>query len=210
MKHKTENLKSDDEFPGENPELKTGEAELKTGEAELKTGEAELKTGEAELKTKEQEIEKSIVEKDKNAHFYMTQLQYLQADFDNYKKRVEKDRENFIKFANSELILKLLNVLDEFESAFAVIEKTGECGSTEGFKMIYRNLIKILEREGLKPIDAAGKKFDHNYHEALMRESSDKEDGIILEEFQKGYMLGDRVIRHSKVKVAKNELADAD
>ncbi len=205
MKHKTENLKSDDEFPGENSEPKTGEPEPKTGDLESKTGDMEPKTGEPELKTGEPEIEKHIVEKDKNAQFYLIQFQYLQADFDNYKKRVEKDRENFIKFANSELILKLLTVLDEFESAFAVIEKTGECGSTEGFKMIYKNLIKILEREGLKPIDAAGKKFNHNYHEALMRESSDKEDGIILEEFQKGYMLGDRVIRHSKVKVAKNE-----
>ena len=109
-----------------------------------------------------------------------------------------------MKYANEGLILKLLTVIDEFESAFNAPEETG-CKDVKGFKMIYRNLLKILEGKGLKPIETHGKKFDHNYHEALMQEDSDEEEGTILEEFQGGYMLGDKVIRHAKVKVARNE-----
>lgn len=137
-------------------------------------------------------LKKQLIEKE-------NQYLYLQADFENYKKNAEREKEIFVKFAKEDLIKKLLPVLDEYESAF----KSNE-GDIEGFKIIYKNLYKILEGEGLKPIESVGEKFDHNYHEAVMQGVSEKE-GTILEEFQKGYMLHDRVIRHAKVKVAKNE-----
>ena len=146
-----------------------------------------------ELNKELAELKKQITEKE-------NQYLYLQADFENYKKNAAREKEIFVKFANEELILKLLTVIDEFESAF----KSGN-DDNEGFKIIYKNLLKILEGEGLKPIETRGKKFDHNYHEALMQEDSDEEEGTILEEFQKGYMLHNTVIRHAKVKVARNE-----
>ncbi len=159
------------------------------------------------LKPQWEEQEKLIHEKEKAAADAIRDLQYLQADFENYRKNAEKNNANLIKFANEQLILKLLTVLDEFESAFSALEKTGkgDDGAYGGFKIIYKNLYKILEFEGLTKIDAAGKKFDHNYHEALMQEVSEKTEDTILEEFQKGYMLYNKVIRHSKVKVAKKK-----
>ena len=174
---------------------------------EHKKKKLKLKKSKKEPQGEIEELKKPLEEKDKTADEYLTQLQYLQADFENYKKNVARDKENFVKFANEGLILKLLNVLDEFESAFNALEKTvgSDTEKLEGFKIIYENLCKILECEGLKPIETSGRKFDHNYHEALMREESDAEEGTILEEFQKGYMLFGEVIRHSKVKIAKNE-----
>ena len=150
------------------------------------------------------DLKKQLYETEKTAERYLIQLQYLQADFENYKKSATREKENFVRFANEKLILKLLNILDEFESAFSALEKAGESEDSAGFKIIYKNLLKILEGEGLKPLNSYGKKFDHNYHEALMREDSGEEEGTILEEFQRGYMLGDKVIRHARVKVARN------
>lgn len=127
-------------------------------------------------------------------------LQRLQAEFENYKKRVEKENIEFRKYAKAELIAKLLSILDNFELALQNKENKEEF--VKGIELIYSQLFSLLENEGLKTIKAEGEKFNPEIHEALLTEKSDKEN-IILEELQKGYMLGDRVLRHTKVKVSK-------
>lgn len=153
-----------------------------------------------ELKDKVIKLEKELEEKTKSAEERLNQLKYLQADFDNYRKKFEKEKEKIIELANENLIKELLVIVDDFERAL----KSPENEKNQGLIVLYRNLLKILEDQGLKKIEALGKKFDPYYHEALLKEKSNKEDGIILEEIQPGYMLKSKVIRYSKVKVAEN------
>ena len=132
---------------------------------------------------------------------YKEHLQRLQAEFDNYRKRIEKEKSEYCKFANHELMLKLLSILDSFELALKNTEKKEDF--IKGIEMIYSQFYSLLEKEGLNKIDALNKKFDPNYHEVLLIENLDKEEGIVLEELQKGYMLNEKVIRHTKVKISK-------
>ena len=125
---------------------------------------------------------------------YLEQLQRLQAEFENFRKRTEKERGDIFKNANEDLIVKLLGILDNFELAMKHIDD-------KGVNMIYSELYSILENEGLKIIKAEGK-FNPEFHEALIQEEG-KENGKIIEELQKGYTLNDKVIRASKVKITK-------
>lgn len=127
-------------------------------------------------------------------------LQRLQAEFENYKKRSEKEKQDFKTYATSELIKKLLPVLDNFALAFSNTESEE---FKKGVELIYSQLLTVLEEEGLQPISAEGEMFDPYRHEAIMQEESDEEKGKVIEEFQKGYMLNDKLLRHSKVKVSK-------
>ena len=127
-------------------------------------------------------------------------LKRLAAEFENYKKRVDKERIEFVKYAHAEVIARILPVLDSFELALKNTTNTEKL--IEGVKMIYAQLYSVLEAEGLKPIKATGEKFDPYKHEVLMKEESDKPEGTVLEEFQKGYILNDKVLRFSKVKIS--------
>ena len=129
-------------------------------------------------------------------------LQRLQAEFENHKKREEKDKKEFVKYSRAGLILEILPLLDSFEMALESKKNNEEF--VKGIEMIYAQLYSIFEKEGLRPILAIGQKFDPYKHEVLMREKSDKEEDIVLEELQKGYMLGDKVLRHSKVKISES------
>ena len=128
-------------------------------------------------------------------------LQRLQADFENYRKRVDIEKKGFIAFANAELIAGLLPILDSFEMALMHAEKKEEF--IKGVELIYSQLYSLLGQYGLRPIKALGEKFDPYKHEVLMKGKSDKEEDVILEELQKGYMLENKVLRHSKVKVSE-------
>lgn len=130
-------------------------------------------------------------------------LQRVQAEFENYRKRTEKQKEDFLKYASSGIISEMLPILDSFE--LAIKNKEDMENFKKGVEMIYSQLFSLLEKKGLKQIEAENKKFNPYVHEALMQEESDKEDGMVIEEFQKGYMLGDHVLRHSKVKVSKGK-----
>lgn len=122
----------------------------------------------------------------------------LQADFENFRKRTEREREEFVKYANEELMCDLLPIMDNFELALKSTED-------EGVRMIYRQTLDTLDRYGLKPIEAVGQCFDPYLHEAMVAEESEEhDDQLVLEEFQRGYYLWDKVIRHSKVRVARN------
>lgn len=126
----------------------------------------------------------------------------LQADFINYRKRVEKEKESLYTSATEDIVLQLLPVLDNFERALDNIEKDN--AYYEGIKMIYNQFIDVLTKNGLKEIDCEGKTFDPKFHHAVfMEECEGKDELTILEVLQKGYMLKDKVIRPSMVKVAK-------
>ena len=127
----------------------------------------------------------------------------LRADFDNYRRREQKERESFKKYRAQDLISSLLPALDNFERAMQV-EPENEQSKTliQGMDMIYRELIKALEAEGAVQIEAVGKEFDPHLHQAVMQvEDASYDSNIVVEEFQKGYQLKDRVIRPSMVKV---------
>ena len=127
-------------------------------------------------------------------------LKRLQAEFENYKKWNAKEKSEFVKYAHADMIEKMLPVLDSFEIA---LKNTNDKEKfVEGMKIIYAQFHSMLEAEGLRPIKATGEKFDPYKHEVLMKEESDKPEETILEEFQKGYMLNDKVLRHSKVKIS--------
>ncbi len=130
----------------------------------------------------------------------------LAADFDNYRKKFEREREAIVSLANQNLIAELLVIVDDFERALASIENVE---NREGLEMLQKNFVKILESHGLQAIECLGRKFDPNFHDALLQEPSDRESGTVLEEYQRGYMLRSRVIRPSKVKIAE-EIRDRE
>ncbi len=145
-------------------------------------------------------------ERSKSAE-YLDNWRRAAADFSNYRKRAEKETTELSKFANSALIARLLPVLDDLDRAFQTVpEDLRDLTWVDGVMLISRKLRAILEAEGLKPIEALGKPFDPNFHEAVIHEETDKaEEGMVTGELQKGYMLGDRVLRPTLVKVAKKK-----
>ena len=145
-------------------------------------------------------FDESYDEKEERINELTDTLKRLQAEFENYKKWHAKEKTEFVKYAHADIIAQMLPVLDSFE--IALKNTTDKEKFVEGIKMIYAQFHSILEAEGLRPIKAAGEKFDPYKHEVLMKEESDKPEETILEEFQKGYMLNDKVLRHSKVKIS--------
>ncbi len=128
-------------------------------------------------------------------------LQQLQAEFENYKKRIEREKQDLIKYASQNLIIKLLPVVDSFESALKNHKDKNKF--LEGMKLVFSQFYSTLEKEGLKQINPLNEKFDPYKHEVMMHEKSDKPNTTITEVLQKGYLLNDKVIRHAKVKIAK-------
>ena len=130
-----------------------------------------------------------------------------QAELINYRKRKDEETEKKLKYANEDLILEILPVLDNFERAIKMDDDNLEDEVSQflsGMKMVYASLTKAIEKFGAKEIEALGKPFDATYHQAVMTEEvKDKEKDIVLEVYQKGYMLKDKVIRPAMVKVNK-------
>jgi molecular chaperone GrpE len=150
--------------------------------------------------------QKLLDEKDKKIEGLTNDIKRLQADFDNSRKRNEKEWNERVRFANQRLVSDLLMVLDSFDKAMEDADKGCDLDCLrEGVQQVHRQLVQILQREGLKEIDTKGK-FDPFLHEAVMREEKeDAEDGKILEVYQKGYALGHHALRPAKVKVAKRK-----
>jgi molecular chaperone GrpE len=159
-------------------------------------------TGEVdELTSLRQELE----EKEAKAAEYLDGWQRAQAEFANYKKRIEKEQENMVRFANGAFIAKLLPVMDGFERAFQTLPPN-LMGMTwlEGMALIQRKLQMLLEQEGVTVIETEGRMFDPTLHQAVTHEESEgHEEGQIIGEVQKGYKMGDKVLRPSLVRVAK-------
>jgi molecular chaperone GrpE len=133
-------------------------------------------------------------------------LKRMTADFSNYRKRNEGERNEFAKFAKADLIARLLDVLDGYDRALATVpEDLKGQPWVEGMWLVERKLRSILDAEGLEPIDSLGKPFDPYLHQAVAYVESDKPEGTVIEEHQKAYRLHDRVIRPALVTVAKKK-----
>ncbi len=129
----------------------------------------------------------------------------VQAEFQNFKRRTEKEKTDIYKFANERIILELLGLMDNFDRAIESISKEEESQKSvlEGVGMMRKSLYELLQREGVQKIEALGEEFDPNLHHAVMTEEKEGCDSdIVIEEFQVGYKLGDKVIRPTMVKVS--------
>jgi molecular chaperone GrpE len=128
-------------------------------------------------------------------------LQRVKAEFDNFRKRAARDQEALVARAGERIVKELLPVLDDLERALEAAEQHEEAKLEEGVKLVHRQLEQLLEREGLAPVETDGK-FDPHVHEALLTQPSASEEGSVIEVLQKGYRLGDRVLRPARVVVA--------
>ncbi|HLC86322.1 MAG TPA: nucleotide exchange factor GrpE [Candidatus Nanoarchaeia archaeon] len=149
-----------------------------------------------------EEIKKQLENKEKTLQEYTNTLQRLQADFDNYTKKVKKEKEEFEKYASARLAQRLLNIIDDFERTAEKVKATGDKGLVTGVEMVQKQMLKILEEEGIRPIEAKGQKFDPYKHEIIDIKTGN-EDEVIIEEIQKGYSMHDKILRTSKVIITK-------
>jgi len=159
-----------------------------------------LKNVEEELS----ETKKITEEKDNLSKEYLKHLERLQADFDNYKKRQEKKQREFIEFANAELLNNLLNVVDNLERVLDSTQNNKNVKAIiEGVNNTLKEFHNILNKEGVKPMQSIGHRFDPYKHEALTKIETDKySEDMITEEFRKGYYIKSKVLRPAMVKVA--------
>ena len=136
---------------------------------------------------------------------YLDGWQRAQAEFSNYRKRQEAERAQVMQLANADLMRKLLPVIDDFDRAMATLPSSlGQLTWVDGLFLIKHKLDAVLQSEGVKPIETRGKKFDPLYHEAITYEVAEGfDEGYIIDEVQRGSILGDRVLRPALVRVAK-------
>ena len=147
-------------------------------------------------------LKKDLEGKDEEIIELKSHIQRLQADFDNFRKQGEKQKQDLIRFANEGLIVKFLDVYEDMERALE--NSTNEEELREGLELIYSKMKNTLEKEGVEEIPAVGEKFDPFKHEALLTvDSPDHENNEIVDELMKGYTLKDKVIKYSKVRVCK-------
>lgn len=152
-----------------------------------------------------EELTNTIAEKERRIKELEERLLYLQADFENFKKLKSKERQDLLRFGNEALIKELLPVIDNLERAIAHIDESDTYKAIrEGIQLALNEFLKVLERAGVTRIDAIGKRFDPNLHEAFFQEErTDVEPGTVIAEHQKGYMLNGRLIRPSLVSISK-------
>ena len=168
--------------------------------AEGQTSEVEPEVAEEDIGT----LKQSLAEEKAKAEGYLANWQRAQADFINYKRRSEQEKEEISKFANASLMFNLLPILDDLERALTSIPPhLARLTWVDGIRLIERKLQASLEVQGLSPIKALGEPFDPNLHEAAMYGKGS--EGIVIEELQKGYKLHDRVIRPARVVVGSEE-----
>jgi molecular chaperone GrpE len=147
------------------------------------------------------------LEQERDAH--LDDLKRLAAEFDNYRKRVARDQETLVARAHERIVKELLPVLDDLERALEAAAEHEEAKLEDGVRMVHRNLAEALRREGLAEIETNGR-FDPHVHEALLSQPSDQDEGSVLDVVQKGYRLGDRVLRPARVIVAAAPVEPAE
>jgi molecular chaperone GrpE len=151
------------------------------------------------------DLEREIQDLKKSLDDRTNQLMRSQADFENFRKRTARDKEDWELKTNCSTINTLLPVVDNFERARSQLKPQTDQETTihKSYQSVYKQLVDCLKQIGVSPMRAEGKEFDPNLHEAVMREAtSEYPEGTVIEELQRGYMLGDRVLRHALVKVA--------
>ena len=149
----------------------------------------------------EQSLEQRLEAAEAKAEEHLNDLKRLAADFDNYRKRTARDQASLVARAHERLVKELLPVLDDLERALVAADEHEEAQLVEGVKLVHRSLREALEREGLVEIETDGR-FDPHVHEALLAQPSEREEGSVIDVLQKGYRLGDRVLRPARVVVS--------
>jgi molecular chaperone GrpE len=177
------------------------DAEISAGEVIEKA--EELSAPETEVDLLKERLSKS----EEQIKELEDRLLRLAAEFDNYRKRTNKEFSYLVKNANEKLILQLLDTLDNFQRALDSAKTSNDYENFhKGVELIYTHMKDLLAKEGLKEIEALGKPFDPNFHEAVTQAESDEyKEGIVMEEISKGYLLNDRLLRASKVVVSKGK-----
>lgn len=178
-------------------------------EAEINLNSNQMHPNESQKRPSAEDLQLSATPEPSNGtevKNYVEQLQRLQAEFANYRKRIEKEKLELSTFYKSELVSALLPIIDDFER---MLNHTDDSNNEllTGVRLIFQKLLDILQSQGLKPIVAIGQKFDPTIHEALFVERTDNgDDETVIEEWQKGYFFNDRLLRPAQVKVSKNEV----
>lgn len=186
------------EFSEDKKSEKTEETEGKEAVTEKKQSE-EPKKNKEKKKSSKKETEKLQEKLKESEEKYLRMV----AEFQNYKRRAEEEKKHNRLYANSELIVELLNVMDNFERAIASVDESGHEKVGEGINLIYQQLWGVLQKNGVEEIQAENETFDHDKHHAVLSEEAEGvEPGQVLMVMQKGYTLNGKVIRHSMVKVS--------
>lgn len=156
-----------------------------------------------------EELQKRIEELEKEVSEWKEKFLRKAAEFENYKRRTENDQLNLVTYAAESFIKKILPIVDDFERSLEHINDSNDYEKLkEGVQLIYNKLVKVLDEQGVKKIDAVGKPFDVEYHEALMQKADNSvPPHTVIEELEKGYLYKDKVIRHSKVIVSSEDQA---
>ena len=150
-------------------------------------------------------LEILLAEAQKEKEDLYDQLLRRTAEFENYRKRVERERRERSNLAAADIILELLAVIDDLERAISASAENNAETYRQGVELILRQMLELLRKRDVKPIEALGVDFDPNYHEAVVHESSpDHKGGEVIEELRRGYMIGGRLLRPAMVKVAKS------
>lgn len=209
-----ENLKQEETSSAAEPAVPDLEAEAAepeseaaapdTGEAEQKADAEKEKDAASEKEEKKGFFSKKKDKKDEQIEELTDRLKRNMAEFDNYRKRTEKEKAAMYEVGARSVIEKLLPIVDNFERGLAAVPEGEEKSAfAEGMDKIYKQVLKMLEDMGVKPIEAVGQPFDPNFHNAVMHvEDESLGENVVAEEFQKGYLYRDSVVRHSMVKVA--------
>lgn len=200
MTHKNSNpFSNDDVIKDENKEKNN----VETSETEAKTEEETKDTSDKKDESKNEEYSKLKADYDKLNQQYVR----LAADFDNFRKRQEQERENLIKYGTEAALKKMIEVLDNFERGQKALENVEDCEKVkESFNLVHKQVHEALSKLGLEEIKAVGEEFDPNFHEAVMQTpTSEHPEHTVINELQKGYKLGDKVLRPTLVNVATAE-----
>jgi molecular chaperone GrpE len=150
------------------------------------------------------EVEERLAAAEAKAEEHLDDLKRLAAEFENYKKRTAREQASMSTRATERLVKELLPVVDDLERALEAAEQHEEAKLEEGVRLVQRQLASALEREGLAEIETDGK-FDPHVHEALLSQPSEADEGTVIEVLQKGYRLGDQVLRPARVVVASSK-----
>ncbi|MDQ3777987.1 MAG: nucleotide exchange factor GrpE [Actinomycetota bacterium] len=161
-----------------------------------------------EAASAEDDLQARLAAAEAKAAEHLDHLQRLAAEFDNYRKRAARDQETVLALANERLVKQLLPVLDDLERALEAAAAHEEAKLEEGVALVARSFRDVLEKEGLKEVPTDGR-FDPHVHEALLSQPSDEDEGTVIEVLQKGYRLGDRVLRPARVVVAASKQLEA-
>jgi molecular chaperone GrpE len=176
--------------------------------AEKAVTKAQLEGRVAQLERQLEELEERVAQAEAERDSHLADLQRLAADFENYRKRSVRERESIVTHAHERLMKTLLPVLDDLERALDAAAKHEEAKLEEGVELVARELRAALEGEGLEEIATDGR-FDPHVHEALLVQPSEREEGAVIEVLQKGYRLGDRVLRPARVVISQGEPQEA-